>query len=386
MASTARVTALLALLPMVGCSIDYDRFVGVRAQFDGGATDTGTTPSDAGSTPTDTPTTPTDSPVIPPRDGGMPPLLCHAPYLVAVTENLDNDASRLLRWSFADNRPCDDLPLTIPHPRAVGVAFDDISAVSGPHLIVVNDATVSMVDAETGATVRDVASDGPPRSVFDIVSNGSGTFAVAYSFTGDSPPGSVGTVRVFDHRSSLRLVQTWQRNMQFGLSVRSMTGFPGNQGQYLQLTTPDMGDGLSGVIASPTGMGVHPRSPIPQLANRLHAVAISAYRTIDRRGHYAVVQSGFGSTPVVSLVSSEPSASTVRDQFQPTVRCSEPCPSISRAVAFPAVSDAAAAICELSGTSFSVVRVGGESTNCHMLDTTALSGRWRINDLAVMPR
>ena len=69
-----------------------------------------------------------------------------------------------------------------------------------------------------------------------------------------------------------------------------------------------------------------------------------------------------------------------------TRRCGGPCPSITRAVAFPDESGVAAAVCELSGTEYAVERFGGASTDCRMLDTSSLSGRWHINDLAVVPR
>ena len=414
MPAVPRPMTLCALTLLAGCSIDFDHFLRGPGVDAGTPTDTGAPPTDLGVVPpTDTGVVPptdtgvthpvdtgvvtvTDTGVVPPRDTGVvttpdtgvvTPLLCHAPYLLAVAENLDADTARLLRWSFADDRRCDDLALNIAHPRAVGVAFDTASDLGGPQLIVVNDSAVSVVDATSGAVIRDLSVAGPPRSVFDIVSNGAGTFAVAYSFTGDSPPGSVGNVRVFDHRSNnLREVQAWNRNVQFGLSVLSMTAFPGNQGQYLQLRPADTGSGYSAYIMFPASSGFHTATTPALIANRNGAQAISAYRTVDRRGHYAMPQSGSGTTPVVYIAGSSPSASSVSDVWQPTVRCSEACPGITRAVAYPDENDSAAAICELSGTQYTVVRFGGASTGCHLLDTAALGGRWRINDLAVMPR
>ena len=318
----------------------------------------------------------------------MIPTECRAPYLVAVAENLDSNASRLLRWSFADDRACADLPLNISHPRAVGVAFDNISALGGPQLIVVNDEAVSVVDASRGEVIRDVAAAGQARSVFDIVSNGSGSFAVAYTFAGGSNPGAVGNVRVFDHRNNnLREVQAWNRNQQFGLSVLWMTAYPGNQGQYLQLRPAESGSGYSAFVMSPTSSGFHSATMPALIANRTNPQALSAYRTVDNRGHYAMPFSSTGIAPTVYIASSTGSSSTTSDVFIPGVRCSgEPCPSITRAVAFPDENDQAAAICELTGTQFSIVRFGGPGAGCHMLDTAALGGRWRINDLAVMPR
>ncbi len=409
MSAVLRPLALCALTLLAGCSIDFDHFLGGRTVGDAGtAIDTGSLPTDLGTPPTDTGTPPTDT-GTPPRDTGSPPVdvgtppvdvgtppvdtgviptECRAPYLVAVAENLDSNASRLLRWSFADDRACADLPLTISHPRAVGVAFETLSNLGGPQLIVVNDEAVSVVDAVRGEIVRDVAAAGQPRSVFDIISNGSGSFAVAYTFAGGSNPGSVGNVRVFDHRNSnLREVQAWNRNQQFGLSVLWMTAFPGNQGQYLQLRPADSGGGYSAFVMSPTSSGFHSTTMPALIANRVNAQALSAYRTVDNRGHYAMPLSGSGTTPTVYIASSNVSSSTVSNVFIPTVRCSaEPCPSITRAVAFPDENDQAAAICELTGTQYSIVRFGGASTGCHMLDTAALGGRWRINDLAVMPR
>lgn len=121
-------------------------------------------------------------------------------------------------------------------------------------------------------------------------------------------------------------------------------------------------------------------------ADRQNVRAISAYRTVDRRGHYAVTMSNGTVTPTVYLASTNVSSSSLTNVFVPTVRCSDPCPNITRAVAFPDENDQAAAICELTGTSYTVTRVGGAGTGCRMLDTDATPGRWRIHDLAVMTR
>jgi hypothetical protein len=137
---------------------------------------------------------------------------------------------------------------------------------------------------------------------------------------------------------------------------------------------------------SPTSSGFHTATTPALIANRNNAQTLHAYRTIDRRGHYAMAFSGSGSTPTVYVASSDVAVSTVSNVFIPAVRCSEPCPAITHAVAFPDENDQAAAICELGGLQYSIVRFGGASTGCHMLDTAALGGRWRINQLAVMPR
>jgi hypothetical protein len=385
--------ALCALTLLAGCSIDFDRFLQGRAGDAGAATDLGTAPVDTGTPPVDTGTAPVDTgttPVdagTPPRDTGVVgPAPCRAPYLVAVAENLDADASRVLRWSFADDRRCDDLSLNIAHPRAIGVAFDTTSDLMGPQLVVANDEAVTVVDASNGATVRDVPAAGSPRSIFDVVANGQGTFAVAYTSANSSPPGSVGDVRVFDHRgNNLREVQAWRSNAQFTINAVWMTAFPGNQGQYLLLRTAETGGGYSAVVMSPTSSGFHTATNPALIANRNSARAVSAYRTVDRRGHYAMTFGGSG-TPAVYVASGGVASSTVSDVFNPTVRCADPCPAVTRAVAFPDENDQAAAVCELSGTQYAVVRFGGPSSNCAMLDTAALGGRWRINDLAVMPR
>lgn len=388
--------ALLALVVPAGCSIDFDTYLrggdaGPRLDVVTPPTDMGTVgPTDTGTVgPTDLGTVgPTDTGTVGPTDTGtVTPTICNAPYLVAVAESLDSDASTLLRWSFADDRACAPLPLSIPHPRAVGVAFNDISALNGPQLFVANESSVSAVDAESGAVIRDVPAEGQPRSIFDIVANGSGSFAVAYTAMNSSPPGTVGSVRVFDHRNNnLREVQSWRSNVQFGLSVLSMTAFPGNQGQYLQVRPSDTGSGSSAFITSPIGTGLHSRTMPGIITDRVNARALSAYRTVDRRGHYAMSFSGNGSTPAMYVASSNPSSSTLSNTFLTTVRCSDPCPAITRGVAFPDEDGVGAGLCELSGTQYSVVRFGGANTGCLMLDTSATPGRWRINDLAVMPR
>jgi hypothetical protein len=55
-------------------------------------------------------------------------------------------------------------------------------------------------------------------------------------------------------------------------------------------------------------------------------------------------------------------------------------------VAFPDEDGVGAGVCEVTGTQYTVVQFGGTAPSCRMLDTESLGGRWRINDLAVMPR
>ncbi|MFO0625231.1 MAG: hypothetical protein U0325_06390 [Polyangiales bacterium] len=398
MSAPSRVPPLAALALLGGCSISFDGYLrtpqdGAVALPDagptpdrvtpptdlGGAVDTGPVVTDNGPVVTD------NGPVV--TDNGPVVTECRAPYLVAVAENLDNNDARLLRWSWASGGPCADLRLSIPHPRTVGVAFNNISDLSGPQLIVVNDSNVSAIDADTGATIRDVAAEGQPRSVFDLVANGQGSFAVAYTFAGGSSPGTVGTVRVFDHRNN-NLVerQVWQRNMQYGLSVLWMTAYPGNQGQYTQIRPADTGSGSSAVAAFPGSSGLHTLTMPGFITNRQNVVAATFYRSADRRGRYALALSGGGSTPVVYVADSAVSSATQSNVFNPTQRCSDACPAITRAVASPVENGEAAAICELSGTQYAVRRFGGAATGCTLLDTSALGGRWRINDLAVVPR
>lgn len=399
MSALSRVPPLVALALLGGCSISFDGYLrtpqdGAAARPDAGPTpDQGTPPTDLGS-PVDTGPAVTDTgpvatdtgPVA--TDTGPVATECRAPYLVAVAENLDNNDARLMRWSYASGGRCADLRLSIPHPRAVGVAFANISDLSGPQLIVVNEAAVTAVDAETGATIRDVTVEGQPRSVFDIVANGQGSFAVAYTSTNSSPPGTVGSVRVFDHRSNMLAErQIWRQNMQFGLSVLWMTAYPGNQGQYTQIRPAESGNGYSAVAAFPGSTGLHSLTSPGFITNRLNVVAATFYRSADRRGRYALALSGGGNMPAVYIADSPVSSATQSNVFSLTTqRCNDPCPAITRAVASPVENGEAAAICELSGTQYAVRRFGGAGANCTMLDATTLGGRWRINDLAVVPR
>ena len=398
MSALSRVSPLVALTLLGGCSISFDRYL--RTPQDGATTlpDAGLAPDrvnpptdlggtvDTGPVVTDTGPVVTDTgPVV--TDTGPVVTECRTPYLVAVAENLDNNDARLLRWSYASNGRCGDLRLSIAHPRAVGVAFNNINDLSGPQLIVVNESAVSAVDAETGATIRDVAAEGQPRSVFDLVANGEGTFAVAYTFTGGSSPGSVGSVRVFNHRNNnLIEEQNWRQNMQFGLSVLWMTAYPGNQGQYTQIRPANTGSGYSAIAAFPGSMGLHSLTQPGFITNRQNVVSATFYRSADRRGRYALALSGGGSTPVVYVADSAVSSDRQSNVFNPIQRCSDACPAITRAVASPVENGEAAAVCELSGTQYAVRRFGGGNTGCTMLDTSALGGRWRINDLAVVPR
>lgn len=398
MSALSRVPPLVALALLGGCSISFDGYL--RTPQDGAAplpdagpapdrvtppTDLGA-PVDTGPVVTDTGPVGTDTgPVV--TDTGPVVTECRAPYLVAVAENLDTNDARLMRWSYASRSPCADLRLAIAHPRAVGVAFNNISDLSGPQLIVVNDSAVTAIDADTGATIRDVPVEGQPRSVFDLVANGQGTFAVAYTFTGGSPPGTVGSVRVFNHRNNnLIEEQGWRQNMQFGLSVLWMTGYPGNQGQYTQIRPADTGGGYNALAAFPGSTGFHSLTQPGFITNRPNVVSATFYRSADRRGRYALAFAGNSTTPAVYVADSAVSSSTQSNVFSVTQRCGDPCPSITRAVASPTDTGEAAAICELSGTQYAVRRFGGASTGCTMLDTTALGGRWRINDLAVVPR
>jgi hypothetical protein len=133
-------------------------------------------------------------------------------------------------------------------------------------------------------------------------------------------------------------------------------------------------------------MGLHSLTQPGFITNRQNVVSATFYRSADRRGRYALALSGGGSTPVVYVADSAVSSDRQSNVFNPIQRCSDACPAITRAVASPVENGEAAAVCELSGTQYAVRRFGGGNTGCTMLDTSALGGRWRINDLAVVPR
>jgi hypothetical protein len=148
-----------------------------------------------------------------------------------------------------------------------------------------------------------------------------------------------------------------------------------------------MGNGHNALAAFPGSMGLHSLTQPGFITNRLNVVSATFYRSADRRGRYALALSGNGTAPVVYVADSAVSSDRQSNVFNPTQRCTDvPCPAITRAVASPVENGEAAAICELSGTQYAVRRFGGGNTSCTMLDTTALGGRWRINDLAVVPR
>ncbi|MBL8604902.1 MAG: hypothetical protein JNK72_23440 [Myxococcales bacterium] len=403
--------ALVFALLTASCSIDFDGFL--RNDLDAGEgprdagqpptdlgnaptdtgnapTDTGNVPTDTGNVPTDTGNAPTDTGNAPTDTGVVVPTRCAAPYLVVLAHNLDNGRAELLRWSYAAGQsgPCANLPIDVSHPIAMGLAFDNLDQVTGPQLIVANANAVYQLNVEDGSLRNMVSAEGTPRSIFDLVSNGSGTFAVSYSFTGDTGnPGQVGLVRVFNHRQNLRLEQTWMRGSTFGQNVVSMTAFPGNQGQYLTLRSPMSNNTYSAFVTSPFS-GAHSLNSTAIIADRNFARSMYAYRTADRIGHYAMALGADGMTPYVSLhTASGVSSSTVTNAYLTTLRCSGlVCPKVTRAAAAPDDPGAGAAICEESLTQYRVVRFGGASSGCAMLDTAQMPGRWRLEDLVMVPR
>jgi hypothetical protein len=335
-----------------------------------------------------------------PRDAATPPsdasdggATCAAPYVVAVAENLAQGTGKLVRWSFATRSRCPDLPLSaeLARPRAVGVAYDDLFNVSGLSLAIASETTLALVRPSTGEVVRSNPIDGSPRSIFDIVSNGAGTFAVAYTNRSSSPtPGEVGRVEVFNHRAALAPVQTWAVNTggpySLPLGSIAIAAFPGNQGQSLRVGNPASGTGLAAEIMTPSSTG--PQSRTALTASTFNdLVAAHAYRTTDRAGHYALATSG-SSGVRVHLAHTAASATTAL--FSSYVqRCGAPdptCTAITRAVASPLAMDEALAICEV-GATWSLVRFGGASTGCTAVSAADLgSGAWRLNDLAVVVR
>jgi len=300
-----------------------------------------------------------------------------------------------VRWSFVTRSRCADLPLSaeLARPRAVGVVYDSLSNVTGLSLAVASETTIALVRPATGDVIRSNPNSGSPRSIFDIVSNGVGTFAVAYTNRSSSPtPGEVGRVDVFDHRTALTPVQTWPVNAGPGaaysipLGSIALTAFPGNQGQSLRIGNPASGTGLAAEVMTPSSTGAQTRVPLTASTfNDL--VAAHAYRTTDRAGHYALTTSG-SSGMRVHVAHTSPSATTTL--FSSYVqRCGAPdaaCTALTRAVASPLATDEAIAICEV-GSAWALMRIGGASTGCTAVSSADLgSGAWRLNDLAIVVR
>jgi hypothetical protein len=344
---------------------------------------------DAG-VPADATARDTGSPLVDAADAGTS---CTAPYAIALAENLAQGTGKLVRWSFATRSRCADLmlPRELDRPRAVGVTYDDLFNVTGLSLAVASEANLALVRPSSGEVIRSNPINGAPRSIFDIVSNGAGTFAVAFTNPGASPtPGEVGRVDIVNHRAGLTPVQTWPLNTNgpYSLPLGSiaLTAFPGNQGQALRIGNPLSGTGLAAEVVTPTSSGPLGRTPLTT-STFPDLVAAHAYRTTDRRGHYALSTSG-SSGIRVHVAHTAPSASTA--SFSSYVqRCGTPdpaCTAITRAVASPVADDEALAICEV-GATWTLMRFGGGSTGCTAVSAADLgNGAWRLNDLAVVVR
>lgn len=402
---------LLACAPLAGCSIDFDGFLRPGSDLDAAVdTDTGITPpADTGITPpTDTGITPpTDMGGPPPTDTGNPlptdtgnplpadtgnplPMGCPAPYVAAAAEELAQGTGKLVRWSFVTGQRCPDLPLQLPRPRAVGMVYDNLADVSGQHYAIASEQSLVLATTATGSIENLVPVAGSPRSIFDIRSNGVGYFAVAYTNRGSSPvPGEVGEVIVYDHTRGMMAVQTWPRNMLVPYAIPGssvwITAFPGNQGQSTRIGNPMSGEGYSYFVQTPSSTGMQPQSPT-SLVNRPGLVSAYAYRTTDRRGHYAVTASS-SSGRWVHLAHPAASSSTVTFNNLVMASCGTPaCTGISRSVAHPTETSQAVVICEMGGTTH-LVRFGGPSSNCNLVPHTEIGpGNWRLNDLTVVVR
>ncbi len=402
---------LLACTPLAGCSIDFDGFLRPVSDLDAGpGTDTGITPpTDTGITP---PTDmggppPVDTGVLPrdtgnplPRDTGNPlptdtgnplPMGCPAPYVAAAAEELAQGTGKLVRWSFVTGQRCPDLPLQLARPRALGMVYDDLAAVDGQHYAIASEQSLALANTATGSIENLVTVTGSPRSIFDIRSNGVGSFAVAFTNRGSSPvPGEVGEVIVYDHTRGMEAVQRWPRNMLVPYAIPGssvwITAFPGNQGQSTRIGNPMSGEGYSYFVQTPSSMGMQPQSPIPSLANRPGLVSAYAYRTVDRRGHYAVTASS-SSGRWVHLAHAAPSAPPPSTFNLVMASCGTPaCTGLSRSVAHPTELTQAVVICEVGGATH-LVRFGGPSTGCNLVSHTDIGpGNWRLNDLTVVVR
>lgn len=420
MASPARALSLVLLVcaPVAGCSIDFDGFLRPVVDTDAGTdldtgveppADTGITPpADTGiAPPMDTGIVPPRDVAVPPVDTGIPPVRdtgvtpvdtgnpqpmgCPTPYVAVAAEELTQGAGKLVRWSFGTGQRCPDLPLTVQRPHAVGLAFDNLSDVSGPRYVIASQEHVALAAVTTGTVENLVPSGGLPRSIFEIVSNGAGTFGVAYTNLGSAPtPGEVGEVRIYNHRTGLNVVQTWARNMLVPYAIPGssiwITAFPGNQGQSTRIGNPMSGDGYSYFVQTPSSTGMQTQMAT-SLTNRPGLVSAYAYRTRDRRGHYAVTASS-GSGRWVHIAHAGVSATSPSFNNLIMASCGTPtCTSITRAAAFPDDSAQAVVICQSTGGATHLVRFGGASTGCQLVGHTDIGpGNWRLNDLAVVPR
>ncbi len=327
-------------------------------------------------------------------DGGSTPANCATPYLAALVESFDSNDAKIARWSFQTRARCTDLMLSTRNPHALGLAYDDTSGATGPHYIVASTDTVAKYAVHTGAIEDSTSSptNALPSSIFDIVSNGTGTFAIAYESSLSSGfPASLGSVVVFKHGPLAVTSQQWGSNTGgaygFPMSTWSFAAYPGNQGQSLRVGAGTQSTSL--VVSTPTSSGPQ-TSEATSLTDRPGLVWANAYRTSDKVGHYAVTASSSSGKWVhvahTPGVASQTSASNLAFNLYQN-RCGIPvCDRITRAVANPLATDEAIALCE-SGPVAHLVHFGGSTdADCTVVSNASVGGaRWRINDVIVVP-
>lgn len=327
-------------------------------------------------------------------DAGSAPANCEAPYLAALVESFDSSVSTIARWSFRTRARCTDLTLSTQNPHALGLAYDNTSSATGPHYIVASADSVSKYAVRSGNLEDTTVSptNALPSSVFDIVSNGTGTFAIAYESRSSSGfPASIGSVFVFKHSPLGVTSQQWGSNTGgaygFPLSTWSFAAYPGNQGQALRVGAGSQSTSL--VVATPTSSGPQ-TSEATSLTDRPGFVAANAYRTSDKVGHYAVTASSSSGKWVyvahTSGVASQTSASNLAFNLYQN-RCGIPvCDRITRAVANPLATDEAIALCESGSVAHLVLFGASTGADCTVVSNASVGGaRWRINDVIVVP-
>ena len=280
------------------------------------------------------------------------------------------------------------------NPHALGLAYGNTSGATGPHYIVASTDTVAKYAVGTGALEDSMSSptNALPSSIFDIVSNGTGSFAIAYeSRLSSGFPAAIGSVFVFQHSPLGVTSQQWGSNTGgaygFPLSTWSFAAYPGNQGQALRVGAGSQSTSL--VVATPTSSGPQ-TSEATSLTNRPGLVWANAYRTPDKVGHYAVAASSSSGKWVhvahTSGVASGTSASSLAFNLHQN-GCGIPvCERITRAVANPIATGEAIALCEVGSVAHLVRFVATSDSDCTVVSNASVGGaRWRINDVIVVP-
>jgi len=327
-------------------------------------------------------------------EGGSTPANCATPYLAALVESFDSNVAKIARWSFQTRARCTDLTLQTQNPHALGLAYDNTSGATGPHYIVASTDTVAKYAVRTGALEDSLSSptSALPSSIFDIVSNGTGTFAIAYESRSSSGfPAAIGEVFVFKHSPLGVTSQQWGSNTGgpygFPFSTWSFAAYPGNQGQALRVGAGSQSTSL--VVATPTSSGPQ-TTEATSLTDRPGLVWANAYRTSDKVGHYAVAASSASGKSVyvahTSGVASGTSASSLSFSLYAN-RCAIPvCDRVTRAVANPLANDEAIALCEAGSVAHLVHFGGSTDADCTVVSNASVGGaRWRINDVIVVP-